>query len=99
MQGQFVMQDSFTPANFGGHVGYHSRDYSNKMDNTNSKMYTGQIHEGLKDVRVYRPPQQLLSGATYEGEWMNEERDGMGKQEWLDGSKYEGEWRNGKANG
>jgi hypothetical protein len=41
MQGQYVMQDSFTPANFGGHVGYQGRDYSNKMDNMNSKMYTG----------------------------------------------------------
>lgn len=32
MQGQYVMQDSFTPANFGGHVGYQRSDYSNKMD-------------------------------------------------------------------
>lgn len=58
MQGQYVMQDSFTPANFGGHVGYQRSDYSNKMDQMNSKMYTGAI-ASQKDVRVYRPPQQL----------------------------------------
>ena len=41
MQGQYVMKDSYTPEIFGGHVGYPSRDYSNKMDNMNTKMYTG----------------------------------------------------------
>lgn len=60
IQGQYVMQDSFTPVNFGGHVGYQRSDYSNKMDHMNSKMYTGVVnHEAQKDVRVYRPPQQL----------------------------------------
>ena len=52
-----------------------------------------------KDVREFRPPVHLDSGAVYEGEWFNGVRDGQGKQEWLDGSRYEGQWRNGKANG
>ena len=32
-----------------------------------------------KDVREFRPPVNLDSGAVYEGEWLNGMRDGHGK--------------------
>lgn len=49
--------------------------------------------------RVMKGPVTLESEAVYEGEWLNELRDGMGKQRWPDGSLYEGMWVQGKANG
>ena len=42
--------------------------------------------------RELKGPTTLESGAVYEGEWLNGQRDGHGKQEWLDGSRYEGQW-------
>lgn len=46
-----------------------------------------------RGVRVSKQPVTLASGAVYEGEWIDDMRDGYGKQEWPDGSKYEGNWR------
>ena len=74
-----------------------------KMDQMNVKNFAAAPTTDMGDpinVRVKRPPQTFPNnGATYEGEWMNGERDGYGIQQWADGSRYEGEWRNGKANG
>jgi Uncharacterized protein conserved in bacteria len=49
--------------------------------------------------REKRPPYTFKSGATYEGEWRGNMRDGWGVQVWPDGAKYEGEWKNNKAHG
>ena len=38
-------------------------------------------------------------GSVYEGEWKNDERDGIGILYESDGSKYEGEWSNDKKKG
>ena len=37
--------------------------------------------------------------AKYEGEWLNNLREGRGMQLWVDGSLYEGWWSQGKACG
>ena len=37
-------------------------------------------------------PVELDNGITYEGEWKDAMREGMGTQVWADGSKYVGEW-------
>jgi hypothetical protein len=37
--------------------------------------------------------------AKYQGEWVDDIRDGRGYQIWPDGSLYEGSWKNNKANG
>ena len=50
-------------------------------------------------VRENRGQVALDNGAIYEGEWLNEQRDGYGVQKWLDGSRHEGQGQNGKANG
>lgn len=39
------------------------------------------------------------TGAFYDGQWLGNQRDGLGTQTWPDGAKYEGEWRNNKATG
>jgi len=49
--------------------------------------------------RVLRGRVTLKNGAIYEGQWLNNLRDGAGTQEWPDGSKYEGYWSQDKANG
>ena len=49
--------------------------------------------------RVQRGSTTLKNGATYTGQWMNNQRDGYGHQLWPDGSRYEGYWKNDKANG
>jgi hypothetical protein len=36
---------------------------------------------------------------VYEGEWMNNMRDGYGVQVWPDGAKYSGYWMQNKAHG
>jgi hypothetical protein len=49
--------------------------------------------------RVAKPMILLENGAKYEGEWIQNVRQGRGTQIWPDGSMYEGYWRDGKANG
>ena len=46
-----------------------------------------------------RPTFEYKSGATYEGEWRGEVREGFGIQTWPDGARYQGEWKQNKANG
>lgn len=49
--------------------------------------------------RVTKGSVTLKNGATYQGQWLNGQRDGYGTQLWPDGSRYEGQWQNDKANG
>lgn len=49
--------------------------------------------------RHKRPLLTIDNEAKYQGEWVNEIRDGRGYQIWPDGSLYEGFWKNNKANG
>ena len=36
---------------------------------------------------------------TYEGEWVQTQKEGKGTETWLDGSKYEGNYKAGKKEG
>ncbi len=55
-------------------------------DNTSKETY-----EDLMDqLREKRPSHTFESGATYEGEWIGNNRSGFGTQVWADGAKYEG---------
>lgn len=40
--------------------------------------------------REKRPPVTLKDGATYDGEWRGNYKDGWGIQTWPEGAKYEG---------
>jgi hypothetical protein len=42
---------------------------------------------------------ELDNGVSYEGEWLNGEREGQGEQIWADGSRYVGDWKGNQANG
>lgn len=80
-------------------------DYRNKGSRTLGKGATtaGGMDDGNEPVdefgRVNKGPFTLRNGATYTGQWLDGQRDGMGTQLWPDGSRYEGQWRNDKANG
>ncbi|CAD8159237.1 unnamed protein product [Paramecium pentaurelia] len=49
--------------------------------------------------REKRPLFVFKNGATYEGEWVGNKRDGKGVQIWPDGARYDGEWVDNKACG
>lgn len=38
-------------------------------------------------------------GRRYEGQYINDNKQGMGTFEWPDGRKYIGEWKDGKQHG
>jgi hypothetical protein len=40
-----------------------------------------------------------VDGTVYNGEWLNDRRDGFGIFRWLDGSQYNGEWTDDKITG
>ncbi|CAK9063217.1 Thymus-specific serine protease (Serine protease 16), partial [Durusdinium trenchii] len=42
---------------------------------------------------------EFESGAIYDGEWLEGNRHGVGKQIWPDGTEYLGQWRMGRAHG
>ncbi|CAE7366954.1 MORN3 [Symbiodinium sp. KB8] len=42
---------------------------------------------------------QVEKGASYQGEWDNNEKNGYGVQVFPNGQKYEGQWANGMRNG
>ncbi|CAE7548069.1 spl-1 [Symbiodinium sp. CCMP2456] len=39
------------------------------------------------------------TGAVYDGQWLGNARDGLGKQTWPDGAEYIGEWKNNVVTG
>lgn len=47
----------------------------------------------------YPEPKEIETGVIYQGEWVDDRREGYGRQIWKDGSVYEGDWRDNKANG
>ena len=42
---------------------------------------------------------ELDFGGTYEGEWKDGMRNGIGTQIWANGNKYVGEWKLNKISG
>jgi len=40
-----------------------------------------------------------MGGATYKGQWKNDQQHGKGIEKWFDNSTYEGEFKNGKKHG
>lgn len=44
-------------------------------------------------------PRQLEGGILYQGQWVDGEKEGFGRQVWPDGSIYEGMWQKGMAHG
>ena len=66
---------------------------------TNDQSRVSEVSKTNQLVRELKGPITLESDAVYEGEWLNELRDGQGKQRWPDGSLYEGKWEQGKAQG
>lgn len=57
------------------------------------------LHLDLSADERSRTKQTFQSGATYDGEWLNGMREGIGRQHWPDGTEYVGEWLRGRANG
>ena len=41
----------------------------------------------------------MLNGDRYEGEWMNDSKEGYGVHGYSDNSKYEGNWKDDKQHG
>ena len=39
------------------------------------------------------------NGDLYEGDWINDKREGQGTYVWKNGSKYIGSWKDDKKNG
>jgi len=79
-------------------------DYRNKGNRSLGKGSNANgTDEGNEPVdefgRINKGPFTLRNGATYTGQWLDGQRDGIGTQLWPDGSRYEGQWRNDKANG
>lgn len=42
---------------------------------------------------------KFKTGAVYDGQWLNNIRDGTGRQTWPDGAEYHGEWKQNCAQG
>ena len=49
--------------------------------------------------RIKKGPVQLDSGAVYEGEWLNDKRDGKGILIQMDGSRFEGDFSDDMCHG
>ncbi|CAK9036385.1 unnamed protein product [Durusdinium trenchii] len=54
---------------------------------------------GDRQVVEERPLYRFRSGNSYAGEWLGNERHGLGVQRWLDGAVYHGSWRHNCAHG
>ena len=62
----------------------------------NMDIFRSQCHHGIyQKSGVYDGP----DGQQYKGDWMDDNRSGMGVQHMLDGRRYEGEWMDDKCNG
>ena len=83
-----------------------------RMDKTKTASYRQGFHATVYDVR--RDPQldnkdiirdknvpvfPFVGGASYKGQWLDDQRQGFGTEVTPDGTKYEGEWANNKRHG
>ena len=46
-----------------------------------------------------RPLYRFRSGNTYSGQWLGNQRHGLGTQRWFDGAVYYGSWQGNMAHG
>jgi hypothetical protein len=58
-----------------------------------------EIVAGSADVVADKANFDYGDGGQYEGGWIDEKREGMGKMIWRDGAIYEGNWKNDKRHG
>ena len=63
----------------------------------NGEYYIGQWKKDLKNGKgtLYYPNGNI----QYEGDWVNNKKEGNGKYILEDGEYYKGEWKNGSING
>ena len=63
--------------------------------------YVGDILDGKPHGQgiIYYKPDDSEEKVSYEGSWVNGEREGYGTMIWKDGRKYEGNWKNDKKDG
>jgi len=61
-------------------------------------IYLGEIEEeevkmnSEEGIKVHGR-HEYKNGGVYEGEWINNRRDGLGKFKWSDGTQYIGLWK------
>ena len=73
----------------------------NKKDFDKVKSYVENINknsENLKENEILFKT-KVYDDGKYEGEFLNDVREGRGIMYWFDGVKYEGAWKNDKAEG
>ncbi len=70
-----------------------------KTDYLSSPMQLPSLPISEPNKRKPLPSYAFPSGVVYEGEWMNNMRDGYGVQVWPDGARYTGYWLQNKAHG
>jgi hypothetical protein len=77
----------------------HSKSKLSKTDYLSSALQLPSQQTSELNKRKKLPSYVFPSGVVYEGEWMNNMRDGYGVQVWPDGAKYTGYWVQNKAHG
>lgn len=83
-----------------------------RMDKTKTASFRQGFHATVYDVRrdpnldnkeIIRdssaPVFPFVAGASYKGQWCDDQRQGFGTEVTPDGTKYEGEWSNSKRHG
>ncbi|CAK94979.1 unnamed protein product (macronuclear) [Paramecium tetraurelia] len=68
-------------------------------DNLPLPEFREEVAKSNNGSRIQLPPVTMKSGNIYEGEWLNQQKDGKGKFTWKDGSYFEGDFVQDKAMG
>ena len=74
-------------------------EYSfNNFYNINGEKYLGGMKKSLKEGKgIFYYDKKC--NEKYEGDWINNKREGKGTMNWNNGDKYEGDWKNDKQEG
>ncbi|CAE7354414.1 PIP5K4 [Symbiodinium sp. CCMP2456] len=68
-------------------------------DETENELNATVFDEKNSGPSEVRPVFTYENGATYQGSWVGDLRQGHGEQLWTDGARYVGQWFNDKAHG
>jgi hypothetical protein len=73
--------------------------YTNSSASCYSGYFQDNLHNGYGIILFNLGFETYSDGSTYEGEYFNGKKHGLGRNIWTDGSKYEGYWYENIING
>ncbi len=84
-----------------GHQAGGKIDGKGKATYEDGSWYEGEFDKGIREGEgtLHYPDDDEIDRIMYDGEWLDDEKNGTGTMTWSTGNRYEGEWKDDVRNG